>query len=78
MKLFERFNPTNQRDAEEQFKEDFVTTFLATWVANHYDKAYTLNAQEGLYDPPVEDAEHLAGKAWEKVQEHIIEDDGED
>jgi len=69
MKLFDRIALSSQMDVELHFKEQFVTTFLATWVANNYAEACLRDKHETLYNPPVEDAEHLAGKAWEKVKE---------
>jgi len=70
MKLFSRVDIPRQYETEKKFKEDFVVTFLATWVANGYDDVDTMDL---LLDPPVEDAEHLAEAAWDKVKELIVE-----
>ncbi len=75
MKLFTREPMAGNEDIEKKFKENFITTFLATWVANNYDDVDTMDL---LFDPPIEDAEHLADAAWDKVQELIIEAPGED
>ena len=56
---------------EIEFKERFVAAFLATWCANHYEDFCGRLMHERLERPPVEDAEFLAGTAWEtykKVQ----------
>ncbi len=78
MKLFTREPMAGNEDIEKKFKENFITTFLATWVANNYHDACINNQHDMLHNPPVEDAEHLAQKAWEKVVDLIIEAPGED
>jgi len=69
MILFDRVSLTEQIHLEKEFKEQYVTTFLANWAAARYDHACMHDEHERLYDPPLEDAEHLSGKAWDKVKE---------
>lgn len=52
---------------KEQFKMQFISTFLATWVASHYDLACARGEHKKLDSPPAEDAEFLAEKAWEEL-----------
>ncbi len=73
MKLFQREALQGKMDIEKSFKEQFVTTFLATWVAKNYDDYVQFEMHDRLADPPVEDAEHLANTAWEKVVDLIVE-----
>jgi hypothetical protein len=54
---------------EKSFKANFITTFLATWVANNYDECCMRGQHERLSDPPVEDAEFLANEAWNRYNE---------
>jgi len=54
---------------EQEFKANFVTTFLATWCANNYDDACMMGEHERLNTPPVEDAEFLAAEAWKHYKE---------
>lgn len=54
---------------QEQFIDNFVVTFLATWCANEYNDSCMNGQQERLNRPPVEDARFLAQKAWEHYQE---------
>lgn len=49
---------------EDKFKENFISTFLATWTANNYNDYCIQGKQEDLEHPPVEDAIYLADKAW--------------
>jgi hypothetical protein len=54
---------------EEQFKQQFIVTFLATWAATNYDFCVSHGQHERLGNPPVEDAEFLADRAWATLQE---------
>jgi hypothetical protein len=54
---------------EDQFKDQFIVTFLATWVANNYDDACSAGQHSRLNSPPVEDAIYLASHAWEEYDE---------
>jgi hypothetical protein len=54
---------------EDKFKENFISTFLATWTANNYDNYCIQGKQEDLEHPPVEDAIFLAESAWKKYKE---------
>lgn len=48
-----------------QFKTAFISQFLASYVAVHFDNRCSRGLQETLERPPVEDAEYLAEKVWE-------------
>ena len=54
---------------EELFKTQFIASFLAAWVANHYDMACARGEHDKLSNPPVEDARFLADEAWQRLQE---------
>lgn len=54
---------------EELFKTQFIASFLAAWVASHYDMACAMGQHDKLSDPPAEDAVFLADKAWQRLQE---------
>jgi hypothetical protein len=51
---------------EREFKRQFAVQFLASWTAVHYTEYCAQGMQETLATPPVEDAEYLAGKAWDQ------------
>jgi len=53
-------------DEKKKFIRDFVVQFCATWCANNYDRCCDRDQHEALENPPVEDAEELAEKLWEK------------
>ena len=56
---------------KQTFVNNYISTFLATWTANHYEE-YIMNNKHGdLGKPPVEDAMFLANEAWDKYQLHI-------
>ena len=57
---------------EEEFKDLFVVQFLASWAANNYDDACRRGEHKKLERMPVEDAEYLADKAWERYEEEIL------
>lgn len=48
-----------------EFKRRFAIEFLAAYVANQNDACCADGQHELLQEPPVEDAEFLAEKAWE-------------
>lgn len=50
---------------EYDFKKHFASAFIATWCANNYADYCTRGMHKELGEPPIEDAEHLAEKAWE-------------
>ena len=54
---------------EEEFKKQFTTNFVSTWVANNYDDACMRGQHNRLREPPFEDAFHLADEAWEHYME---------
>ena len=55
---------------EKTFKDNFISTFLASWCATHYNDYCMQSKQEQLENPPVEDAIYLADEAWKKYLEH--------
>lgn len=57
--------PSYSSEKEINFKQQFVASFLAAWCANHYDDYCMRNLHKELESPPVEDADFLAGTAWE-------------
>lgn len=61
------FGPNDRR----QFVRDFITTFLASWCAENYSDYCTGGRQKELSNPPVEDAEHLANEAFNKIRDVI-------
>lgn len=71
--LVQCFEPIEFKISEKEFKTQFISNFLSTWVANNYDDACRRNDHGMLNTPPVEDADFLANKAWE----HWIEIMGE-
>lgn len=61
------FGPNDRR----QFVREFMTTFLATWCAENYSDYCTRGLHKELRNPPVEDAEHLAHEAFNKIRDAI-------
>jgi len=49
---------------QDKFMTDYVTTFLATWAANEYDKADANHNVMNVNKPPVTHAISLARVAW--------------
>ena len=49
---------------QDEFITQFVTTFLATWAADHCEDASRRGTTEALKHPPVEDAIWCARMAW--------------
>lgn len=49
---------------QDQFMTQYVTTFLATWAANAYDRAHADTEVMPLTKPPVSHAISLARVAW--------------
>lgn len=54
---------------EQVFKTQFIASFLAAWVAQHYDMACARGEHSKLDNPPAEDAQMLADEAWQRLQE---------
>ena len=52
---------------EKDFKNQFIACFLASWCANKYEYCCARGEQAVLGSPPVEDAEEMAGSAWEEI-----------
>lgn len=50
---------------EKEFKNSYISTFVATWTAINYEDYCIRNMHSELENPPFEDAEYLADKAWE-------------
>ena len=53
-----------------RFIEQFITTFCATYMAQHYDDTCMRGWTDENNKPPVEDAESLAEHAWDALVEH--------
>jgi len=51
---------------KQEFIDNYIVTFLATWTANNYQSACSSGELYRLNSPPVEDANFLADKAWIK------------
>lgn len=56
---------------ELAFRRNFATQFLASWCAVNFADFCARDLQERLQNPPVEDAEFLAGTAWEHLRNTI-------
>jgi hypothetical protein len=57
---------------EADFKTQYIATFLASYSAWRYER----DCQEGhpgqhYANQPVEDANHLANKAWDSIKEEL-------
>lgn len=50
---------------ELEFKRRFAIEFLAAYVVSRFSECCSNNSHDILSEPPVEDAEFLAEKAWE-------------
>ena len=57
---------------EITFRTNFIATFIATWVANHYDEYCSQGKHRLLENPPIEDAEYLADKIIDKMRETTL------
>ena len=55
---------------KKEFKDQFIVNFLSTWCAINYDDCCMRGQHDRLENPPVEDADWLADKAWIKLQEN--------
>lgn len=55
--------------SEEEFKNMFIATFLASWCAKNYEQFCMESRQESLSNPPAEDAIFLADEAWIKLED---------
>lgn len=57
---------------EKKFKDNYVCTFLASYMASNYD-FYCQNGHpnEPYNSQPVDDAVFLADKAWEQYQDFL-------
>lgn len=63
--------PKQNKKAEEEFKRQFITSFIAAWSASNYDEACYSGGHERLEHVPVEDAQLLAENAWKKWSEDV-------
>lgn len=50
----------------QQFIDQFVTQFLASWCAKNHGDYCARNLHESLYNPPIEDAQDIAEEIWER------------
>lgn len=57
--------------SKKAFKENFISTFLASWCASHWDDYCSRGLRKELENPPIEDAIFLANKAWTKYREVV-------
>ena len=57
---------------KDEFFDQFITQWIATWSANHYDEYCAMGQHAGLYNPPIEDAEFIALEVWDKLGEHNV------
>lgn len=56
----------------QEFKNDYICTFLATYSALHYDNACSMGQHDRLEKHyAIEDAKYLADRAWEKMKENV-------
>lgn len=51
---------------EQEFKQQIITNFIATYCAINYDDMCAKGNYNIIDNPPVEDAEHIAEKAWKE------------
>lgn len=58
--------------SEQAFKTQFIASFLAAWVAKHYDMACARGEHDKLGRPPVEDAQFLADEAWKELAKKLL------
>ena len=57
---------------EKQFKEQYISTFLASYMASNYDfDCQNGHPNEPYNHQPIEDAIFLANKAWEQYSEYL-------
>ena len=64
--------------SRDEFIQQFMVTFLSSWVSVHYDEACSYQKHEMLREPPVEDAEFLARCAWNECCKHLDSFPGEE
>jgi hypothetical protein len=57
---------------KKAFRENFISTFCATWCANNYLQYCMEGKQKELGKPPVEDAAFLADEAWEHYKKNVL------
>jgi hypothetical protein len=55
---------SKRRMDESQFKDNFISTFCATWCAINRQECIDRGWHERLEKPPMEDAIYLADCAW--------------
>lgn len=54
---------------KKEFITNFITTFIATWEANHYQENCHNGWGDNKSDPPFEDLVALAEENWKKMWE---------
>ena len=56
---------------KEQFRDQYIVSFMATYTANKYDDYCAKGWQWRLSNQPIEDAIDLADKAWKSYSEYM-------
>jgi hypothetical protein len=62
-------NKAVKKQREQDFKDQYQVTFLASWTASNYNDYCINGQQEALSHPPAEDAIFLADEAWKALQD---------
>lgn len=59
---------------EKQFKAQYITQFLASYMASTYDRdCQNGHVGEPYNHQPITDAAFLADCAWEQIKNHVFE-----
>jgi hypothetical protein len=57
-----------------QFKAQYITNFISSYMAGRYDSDCSNGHPNKPYNhQPISDANFLAEKAWEQLQNHVQE-----
>lgn len=56
---------------KSEYIANFVTIFIATYTAKRYQEFISLGMYSALENPPIEDAQHLAEKTWDKFYKTV-------
>ncbi len=60
---------------EKEFKKQYITQFLASYMASRYDSDCMSGHPNKPYDnQPITDAAFLADCAWEQIKNAVIEE----
>jgi len=57
---------------EQEFKQNFLASFMATWCANHYTEYCMAGKHKELANPAMEDAVELANDVWNNMKKEGI------